>query len=40
VANFAIVPLGKDGKITLYSAGSPIDVAIDVLGYVPASSPS
>jgi hypothetical protein len=36
VANFAIVKLGANGEITLYSDGSPIDVAVDVLGYVPA----
>lgn len=38
VANFAIVRLGTNGQLTLYSNGSPIDVAVDVLGYVPAGS--
>lgn len=38
VANFAIVKLGTDGMLTLYSDGSPIDAAVDVLGYVPAGS--
>lgn len=38
VANFAIVKLGTNGQLSLYSAGSPIDAAVDVLGYVPAGS--
>jgi len=37
VANFAIVKLGTGGMLSLFSAGSPIDVAVDVVGYVPAS---
>jgi len=36
VANFAIVKLGSNGQLSLYSAGSPIDVAVDVAGYIPA----
>ena len=36
VANFAIVKLGTGGKLSLFSAGSPIDVAVDVVGYIPA----
>ena len=36
VANFTIVKPGVNGQMTLYSAGSAIDVAVDVLGYVPA----
>lgn len=36
VANFAIVKLGTNGQLALYSDGSPIDVAVDVLGYVPS----
>jgi Bacterial Ig-like domain (group 1) len=38
VANFDIVQLGTDGELSLYSDSSPIDVAVDVLGYVPAGS--
>lgn len=38
VANFAIVKLGTNGAITLYSDGSPIDVAVDVVGFIPAGS--
>ena len=38
VANFAIVKLGTNGQLSLFSAGSPIDAAVDVLGYVPAGS--
>ena len=38
VANFAIVPIGANGQITLYSAGSNINAAVDILGYVPAAS--
>jgi len=38
VANFAIVKVGTGGQLTLFSAGSPIDAAVDVLGYVPAGS--
>jgi hypothetical protein len=38
VANFDIVQLGTDGQLSLYSDSSPIDVAVDVLGYVPAGS--
>jgi hypothetical protein len=38
VANLAIVKLGPNGTLTLLSSGSPIDVAVDVLGYVPAGS--
>jgi len=37
VANFAIVKLGANGEITMHSDGSQIDVAVDVLGYVPAA---
>jgi hypothetical protein len=36
VANFAIVKLGTDGQLSLFSDNSPIDVAVDVVGYVPA----
>lgn len=35
VANFAIVTVGSGGQIDLYTAGSPVDAAVDVLGYVP-----
>ncbi len=38
VANFAIVNLGANGQLSLYSAASPIDALIDVVGYVPAGS--
>ena len=38
VANFAIVPVGANGQITLYSNGSSIDVAVDVVGFIPAGS--
>ena len=38
VANFAIVTLGAGGQLSLYSSVSPIDVALDVVGYVPAGS--
>jgi hypothetical protein len=38
VANLAIVKLGPNGTLTLFSGNSPIDVAVDVLGYVPAGS--
>ena len=38
VANFAIVSLGGGGELTLYSDGTPIDAAVDVVGYVPAGS--
>lgn len=40
VANFAIVKIGANGQISLYSDGSPIDAAVDVLGYVPAGTPA
>lgn len=47
IANFVIAPLSADGKITIYSANSPVNVAVDVLGYylpqtsgTPPSSPS
>lgn len=40
VANFAIVKLGTGGKLSLFSAGSPIDVAVDVVGYIPAGAGS
>ena len=40
VANFTIVKLGTNGQVTLYTAGSSIDVAIDVVGYVPAGGPT
>lgn len=36
VANFAIVKLGTNGQLSLYSAGSRINVAVDVVGYIPA----
>jgi hypothetical protein len=36
VANFSIVKLGANGKVTLNSQGSPIDATVDVVGYVPA----
>lgn len=36
VANFTVVKLGAGGQVTLYTAGSSIDVAVDVVGYVPA----
>lgn len=36
VANFAMVRLGTNGQLTLYSDGSPINVAVDVVGYIPA----
>ena len=39
VANFTIVKLGVGGQLTLYTAGSSIDVAVDVVGYVPAGGP-
>jgi hypothetical protein len=35
VANMAIVPLAADGTISLATEGSPINVVIDVFGYVP-----
>lgn len=38
VANFAIVNLSANGQLSLYSAGSPINALIDVVGYVPAGS--
>jgi len=38
VANFAIVKLAANGQLSLYSAGSPINALIDVVGYVPAGS--
>ncbi len=38
VANFAIVKLSATGQLSLYSDGSPIHAAVDVLGYVPAGS--
>jgi len=38
VANFAIVKLAANGQLALYSAGSPINALIDVVGYVPAGS--
>lgn len=38
VANFAIVKLGTNGQVSLYSDSSPIDVAVDVVGYYPAGS--
>ena len=38
VANFAIVKLSANGQLSLYSDGSPIHAAVDVLGYVPAGS--
>jgi hypothetical protein len=38
VANFAIVNLPANGQLSLYSAGSPINALIDVVGYVPAGS--
>lgn len=37
VANFVIAPLSSSGTISLYSAGSPVNVSVDVLGYVPAA---
>lgn len=37
VANFVIAPLSSSGTITLYSAGSPVNVTVDVLGYVPGT---
>lgn len=37
VANFAIVKIGTGGKIDLITHGSPIDTALDVVGYVPAA---
>ena len=40
VANFTIVKLGAGGQVTLYTAGSSIDVALDVVGYVPAGGPA
>lgn len=38
VANFAIVKLGANGTLTVATAGSPINVAVDIMGYVPAGS--
>lgn len=38
VANFAIVKLGTNGQVSLYSDSSPIDVAVDVVGFYPAGS--
>ncbi|HEX7354920.1 MAG TPA: S53 family peptidase [Mycobacteriales bacterium] len=35
VANFAIVKVGTNGQLDIDSAGSPMDVALDVVGYVP-----
>lgn len=40
VANFTIVKLGTNGRLTLYTAGSSTDVAVDVVGYIPAGNPS
>jgi hypothetical protein len=37
-AAFVIVPLPPDGKIDVYADGSPINVAIDIFGYLPGSS--
>jgi hypothetical protein len=37
VANFAIVKLGTNGQVSLYSDSSPIDVAVDVVGFIPAN---
>jgi len=36
VANFAIVKLGAGGQLSLFSDGSPIDAAVDVVGFIPA----
>lgn len=38
VANLAIVQIGANGQINLVTSGSPIDAAVDILGYVPAAS--
>jgi hypothetical protein len=43
VANSAIVPVGKDGKIELYNGGDyagPVDLVADISGYYSASSPA
>jgi hypothetical protein len=40
VANFAIVAIGTGGAITLYSDGSDVNVAVDIVGYVPKASPA
>ena len=37
VANFTIAQLGVGGRVTLYTAGSATDVAVDVVGYIPAN---
>lgn len=39
VANMAIVPLAADGSIMLATQGSSMNALVDVLGYVPASTP-
>ncbi|HVA59499.1 MAG TPA: choice-of-anchor Q domain-containing protein [Mycobacteriales bacterium] len=37
VADFVSVQLASNGMVNLYSDGSPVDVAVDVVGWVPAS---